>query len=1073
IFLDVADETFGFQSDILISNGVNDNNISRQADIEYDYNNLLNIIYSTKYNDSVSELAFKLTKYSSSSGQFTTEQIISNSVDYNDYEYYKLLNPVLSLAYNSTLFIAYESNYKKPGESQKWKIQYMYLDFIKDEILGPFYVKSSESSQERNADSFWSNGIFWAFSSNSSDNWEVEFTSSHRADLTSFSTLAADFLPRVYNQDMFTANMSIYFDLDLGSFVNNFLETEDRVRLIVTLEENTAQYVLLDSGWNVQELNTWIENNIATYYPDYLRYYYNLSLNSLTFSELNNIDPKVQADIYPFELKFPDLINFTETFNLRFNLIKDDWSINSANDLDRYQLGIDNVDISFKMIPINSTSNTFGVITKSNSASSYAKSEFLIVNKIRLDMFNFSTDENFNLNSNNNFADFFIDFDAFSLLYDPIQQLIVPPSSDLEAHLKVMVENDADPDLTLSDEIIYDSWTGYQLVDLNLESYWTKDFGKLYYSLNLDNYTIDIYDKEEYFTLSSLEKQQLFNAIQSVSSDYSDVYIILEFKVKTFDLNDYDAQNGINLRFNDFGLIVSWNNGSNQEQTLSLLNESVTSFEKLSKLAYLNLISDNDFTVDGRDDLIVLSTFSKGYNFSHSIGNNYYYLPVNQKDIAYVTPADYLNLINLYISDCIGYNDTFTGMLIDGPELNSEVGLVSPNLYDSNVSDYQVRTILEFYPFFNYQEGTDLDKAFSEFKNELLKLKLEIYDEYNSKVLSEYSNTIIKMQDFNIADFSSSVNPLGEKYYYMSTPLKIYIYGQNIVTNTEFIYFKFIAEFIDTFYITTEKTFRNQWGILLDSLKLEFIQGKILPEFINIASFDIISGVKNIDAKAIGHDYEWAALYYNYKNLGPDFGYDLIQNQTQFTLQNDYSYFNFDFDTTGLVDDSIYKLLVVFQDNKGFRGNLSISNITIINSPPDITINAFDLTNNGWDPIFDLEPVSGTIKISTINNDDLPLTKVTYYFNNKLPTEQNKENWTKIIDYSNPQQIFDHFISTDEIPNGTWYVISEAFNGGPTNTWNVFDNRTIVNHFENAFNVINNDTISIKDSATLFLSNSI
>ena len=1073
IFLDVSDETFMFQGDILISNSVNDNNISRQADIKYDYENLLNIIYSTELNSSASELAFKLTKYNSSSGQFTIDQIISDSVNYNDYEYYKLLNPILNLAYNSTLFIAYESNYKKVGESQKWKIQYMYVDLIRNEILGPFYVKSSDSTQERNADSYWSNGLFWAFTSNSSDDWEVEFTSSHRADLNSFSTLSADFLPRVYNQDMFTANMSIYFDLDLSFFENTLLESEDQVRFIVSLEENSTQYILLDSGWNSQELGTWIENILAIYYPDYLRYYYDLSFSSLTFSEINGTDIKVQSKIYPFELKFPYPINFTEDFNLRFNLIKDDWSLNSSYDLDRYQLGIDNVDVSFKMIPINSTDNTFGVITKSDGSSSYAKSEFLLLNKIGLEKFAFSTDENLNLNSNDNIVEFLVDFDAFSLLYDPIQQLLIPPSSDLEAQLMIMVENNADPDLTISDEIIYDSWTGYQLVDLQLESYWTKNFGKLYYSLNLNDYTVDIYDKEDYFELSIAEKQQLFTALQSASIDYSEVYIILQFKVKTFDLNDYNAQNGINLRFNELGLTVSWNNGSIQEQDLSLLNESITSFEKLSKQAYLNLISDDDLTINGRDDFIVLSSFSNGFYPSGSNGNNRYYLPVNQRDIAYINPADYLNLINLHITDCMGYNDTFNGMMIDGPQLMGEVGLISPNLYSNETSDYQLRAILELYPFFNYQEGTDLDKTFSEFKDELLKLKLEVYNQYNSKILSKYSNTIIRMQDFDIADFNSSVNSLGEKYYYMDSPLKIYIYGQNIVTNTEYIYLKFTAEFLDTFYVSTEKTFRSQWGILLDSLKLEFIMGEILPELINIAPYDIISGVKNIDARAIGNDYEWAALYYNYKNLGPYDGYDLITNVTQFTFQDDYSYFNFDFNTTELVDDSIYKLLVVFQDNKGFQGNLSISNITIINSPPDINATAFDLTNNGWDPIFDLEPVSGTIKISTTNNDNLPLTKVTYYFNDEVPTQQNKENWTKIIDYSNPQQVFDHFISTDEIPNGTWYIISEAFNGGPTITWNTFINRTIVNHFENAINIINNDTIGTKDSATLILSNSI
>ncbi|MHA2252282.1 MAG: LamG domain-containing protein [Candidatus Kariarchaeaceae archaeon] len=1073
IFLDVSDESFQFQDDIFISNGVNDNNISRQADVKYDNNNLVNIIYSSEVNNTFSQLVLKHTIYNASSGQFDEDQIITDPIDFGDYDYYKMLNPLVNFAFNDTLLIAYETNFKKTGESDKWKIQYMYFDPITDNSLGPFFIKSSESTQERNPDSYWSNGVFWTFSVNDSDSWSVEYTSSHRADLNSFSAISADFLPRIYNRDMFNANMSIYFNLDLGSFTNDLLESEDRIRFIVSLEDIDSQYILLDTDWNVQELESWVESNLATYYPRYLRYYYDLSLGSLTFSEINNTDTRVQNKIYPFELNFPYPINFTEHFTLNFNVVKDDWSLNSSADFDRYQLGIDNVDISFEMIPVNSTANTFGILTKSDSSSSYALSEFLISNRISLNTLSFLSDPNL-YQSDSNLIDLIVDFDATSLLYDPISQMYIPPASDLECQLMVMVENDAVPDLTVTDEIVYDSWTGYQLKDLHLETYWTKDFGSLYYSLNLDDYTIDIYNKDEYFELTTSDKQQLFSILQAINTEYDEVYLVLQFKVKTFDLNQYNSQNGINLIFNDLGLIANWANGSGiQEQKIFFLNETLSEFEKLSKEAYLTLISDNDLTINDRDDLIVLSSFSNGFFPSGSDGNYRYYLPVNQKEIEDMSPTKYLNLVNLHINDCKGYNDAFSGLLVDGPELTGEVGLVSPNLYSNETCDYQLRAIIELYPFFNYQNGSGLDKTFAEFKDELLRLKLEVYNEYNAKILSEYSDTTIKMGDFDLADFNSSVNSLGEKYYYMDTPLKLYIYGEDILTNTEYIFFKLIAEFSDTFYLTTEKTFRNQWGVFIDSANLEFIQDDILPSFSNLEPFDILTGTVDIDVKAVGNDYEWAALYYNYKNMGSYSGYDLIANITQFSSQNDYSSCTFNWNTSELTDDSIYKVMVEFQNKKGFKGNVSVANITVINTSPNITSQAYSLDSEGWSPISDLEEVANTLKLTTVNNDDLPLTKVIYYLYDELPSTQNKDSWTKLIEVVDVGQNFDYFISVDDIPNGTWYIISEAFNGGPSSTWEQFMNRTVVDTFSNALTVTDDDKVSKQYDVSLLLSSTL
>jgi len=330
IYLDVSNENFQFQEDILVSVGLEDEAISRQADIVYNGDNLISIVYSSEANSSYSDFIFKHTQYNSSSGQFDTIESVTDPIDFGDYDYYKMLNPIINLCYNETLFIAYEVNSKKTGESNKWKIQYTYFDLDTQEIIGPFYVKSEESTEEQNPDAFWSNGVFWTFSTNNTNSWTVEFTSCARADLNSFSTLSADFMPILFNENAFSANMSVYFDLDLSFFTNDLLETEDRLRFIVTLELGGTQHVVLDTDWNSQSLDNWVENNLATYYPRYLRYFYNLSQSSLAFSEIYAIDSKVQNKVYPFELHFPYAINFSEHFNLRFNLVKDDWSLNKT-----------------------------------------------------------------------------------------------------------------------------------------------------------------------------------------------------------------------------------------------------------------------------------------------------------------------------------------------------------------------------------------------------------------------------------------------------------------------------------------------------------------------------------------------------------------------------------------------------------------------------------------------------------------------------------------------------------------------------------------------------------------------
>ena len=170
------------------------------------------------------------------------------------------------------------------------------------------------------------------------------------------------------------------------------------------------------------------------------------------------------------------------------------------------------------------------------------------------------------------------------------------------------------------------------------------------------------------------------------------------------------------------------------------------------------------------------------------------------------------------------------------------------------------------------------------------------------------------MQYFDINSFNITTNSLGQKYYYMKDPIKVYIYGEDIVTETEYVYLELTAELEDSFYITTEQVFRNHWGVIVESVKFEFLQGDILPEFVNVAPFDVVSGELQVRVRAIGEDLEWATLYYNYKNLGVYEGWDFIANVSEYSFDSNYAYFNFTWNTIGLADDTIYELKAVFQN---------------------------------------------------------------------------------------------------------------------------------------------------------------
>ncbi|MFX1256495.1 MAG: hypothetical protein ACFFAN_01445, partial [Promethearchaeota archaeon] len=1312
-----------------------------------------------------SDVQLKYGVYNTNTGEFSYEKFIVEQYDSSKYDYYKISNVILEKGARDSFFIAYEVHFRESGGSERWKLKYLYSD--QDTLYGPFCVVDSNNTQERNLNAYWSNGLFYAFSTNDTNNWAVEFTSSERSDLTTFSSLSADFIPTMYNTDKFQAYTSVYFDVHLNCFQNTFLEQDDRLRFIVVLENKGQEHILLDTGWNDKNLTNWIAGNLNKYYPRYLRYYYNLSLHELTYSEIYNADQKVQEKIYPFELNLYQSISLEEVFTLTFYLVKNGWSLNKSADLDIFQMGLDKIDLSFEIIPINDLNyyapyqpenfslfegtsdwagslseqdnstiffssdsillgdiypdgdlvtewdvvpsetnhwealttesdfnfiypetegtidsfnletfdlqgetfsrvgvwlagggflfgsggtvdvqinvggwtpkkrlifpdsyvwtyvywdvlsgtqqnldnlqlrfnstdslialdvaycsiygtvsggipavnftaaitlddrsdtgdvkleysyytsvplsdpvdfkvynydigefelidnsnrddssinlyslnsshysenyqvnvsfygsnegglfslyldilkvkiqpypNKFGVLTKSDKVTPHCKSEFLVSNKVSLEELSFITDPNLK-ESENNLIDLSIEFDIYALLYEQIQQLIFYSSGQLECEMIVMVEGASNPDLTISNEITYNSWTGYKLESLELKKKWSKNFGTLYYSLDLTDFNVNIYKKDDYFTLSESEQRALFNVFKELYYEgFDEVFVVFDFEVETITSYDQNVKSGINVLFKEIKLQYKWSDNS-QYHVFSKSSNPSFFFEKRTKEAYLRLLSDHGIDINGRDDFISFYSISNAYYEAGSDGDYQYYLPSIIRQINKTTPAEYLTLINTNIADCVGIYDAFDNLYIDGQDdLKGKAGIISPNLYENETCSYSLRSIINLYPFYNYQNGTDLEKSFEEFKSELLKIKLEIYNQYNEKILSKYSNKIFKIADLDIGDFVYATNSEGERYYYTENPLKVYIYGQDILTSTDYIYLELTAEFLDDFYITNrrDELFKNQWGIFVDSWKNEFIVNKVSPEFIvpdPQSSEEVISGVYNVIVKALGNNYEWAALYYNYKNMGEHNGYDLIANVSDFEYKNDFSYFNFTWDTTNLEDDNIYELMIVIQDNIGLKGNTTLTNLTIINAYPDVTCLAYEMDSEGtWNTIQDGQAVEGYVKLITQNNDpSIPLTKVSYYFNNEPPTEQNRNNWTKIIDLSSEELNFEYVLHSDSIPNGSWYLISEAYNGGPHSNFSGFVNQIVFDHFSDAIQV--NDVVGPQNTVSLEIS---
>ena len=100
-----------------------------------------------------------------------------------------------------------------------------------------------------------------------------------------------------------------------------------------------------------------------------------------------------------------------------------------------------------------------------------------------------------------------------------------------------MVETDSNPDMIIFNEIKHDSWTGYNIKDFKLDKRWTKSFGTLYYSINPYDRYIEIYNKEDYFELSSDDQKTLFSEITALEDEgYEQVYVVFDFEIRGAEL---------------------------------------------------------------------------------------------------------------------------------------------------------------------------------------------------------------------------------------------------------------------------------------------------------------------------------------------------------------------------------------------------------------------------------------------------------------------------------------------------------------------------------------------------------
>ena len=750
----------------------------------------------------------------------------------------------------------------------------------------------------------------------------------------------------------------------------------------------------------------------------------------------------------------------------------------------------DNASVNFNSIPFNAVGfpkhvpyppnyKGFGVLIDSENSGSNSLSKFLLANKLNLNDLQFITDKNLDT-SKENFVDLEVNFELFGTFISQYYNISAFPMGSLECELILAVPTESNPDLVISEEINYDSWTGYGLKDLKLDEKWSKNFGTLYYSLNISDYTIKIYDKDQYFELSDAEEQDLFNLLRNLyQQSEEEVYLIFKLKVAPLSQRQDKTKSDLSLNLFFKGITFSfvWNNGTKniQEYAFSQDSNPYFFFEKESKTAFLNLIDDLNANIDGREDLIAFYTESNAYYPAGIKDSVQYYLPSFKKQFLNASPAELLNFVNLRLSDCVGLYDAYSNLIVDGPSLMGNTGLVTPNLKSSEKNSYSLRAILKLYPYFRFSNGSDNYRSLEQFKSELLKFKLELFDEFNSKILSKYFDTMIEMKNFDDSEFVKVTNEEGVDYYYLKDGLKLYAYGKDVIVSTNYVYLKLIAELFDSYYVSNGNSFKNQWGVFLDDFKLEFIQDQVTPEFVNLKSGDAITGTQNVIVKAKGDDMAFALLYFDYCGMGGPFEPDfLIANVTTFYYKDGYCYFNFTWNTAQynppLRDDSNYGLTVVMKNKIGLKGNATINDLTVVNSLLNTTTKVFETqSGENWVPVNTDKRVSGYIKLTTRNDNPIAkIKKINYYLSDQIPSESNRDKWIKIVELSGEHQDFDYVMSCDSVPNGSWYVVSEAFSMWPNSTIDMVENRLTFNHFENAIQI--DDVISLQDEISLKIS---
>ena len=475
--------------------------------------------------------------------------------------------------------------------------------------------------------------------------------------------------------------------------------------------------------------------------------------------------------------------------------------------------------------------NGFGIFAPLEPEKRFFSSEFLINHRLNLKDLEVLQDNSL-VSSDLNYIDLEIDFDAFYFSTTQSKPVGSPILGSLTCEMMIMVESSENIDLELSNELLYDDWKGdYELKDLYLSNLLSISSNELLLELDENTFRINTINQDQLFHLSNDEKKVLLSKIGEIyNQNLEEVFIVFKFKLQALNPAYSGSNSGLNLWVNHILLAIQWENASGcQFQTYSVdkCKDPFLFFEKRTTEAELNLLTDFNIELDQREDFAVFSSYSPGYYSNNLEENIQYFLPANTSE---ELGSSFISQVNSSI-DCIGYRD-----LIDGPNSIGRTGLKSPNLRTEEIGNYSVKTILRIYPFFSFQEGSNDKTLINYLKSESINLDLEIFNEFNEKISSANTIATIPMNSFKIDDFILLSNDKGERYYVLKDHLTLYLYLDGVITSTDYIYAKLSSEFMNSFHTTDSKIFKSHYGILLDDLKLEFIEQDIVLEVHDLVS---------------------------------------------------------------------------------------------------------------------------------------------------------------------------------------------------------------------------------------------